>query len=315
MTTVVTTTSFPGLWVILTLFVLVLLVLLVSFSLTIIRPNRVGVVERMGKFSKVLKSGFHFIIPFVDRVIPVSLARNNMKVEVNGVTHDNVSAFVGLNVITFIEDNGDHTENGPIFKSIYSINNPQVMIASIVDEQVRGMIVDFSHKDIFSKREEIGEEVEANLREKLSTFGIKIDSIQIKDISLDNRVMTAMNQVVESKKLLESATNDAEADKITKIKEAEAEKAAKILLGEGMAGQRMAIAEGFKDSIAMIRAADQSISGNDILEFLLNSSRIETLENIGNSKNTKLVYLNDNLEAQSGRRNTNRIAPEMSFEK
>lgn len=142
------------------------------------------------------------------------------------------------------------------------------------------MIVSFTHKEIFSKREELGNAIEERLREKLSTFGYKLDSIQVRDVKLDGTVMSAMNKVVETQKFKEAAMNEAEAKKIMQVKEAEAEKESKILLGEGMAGQRMKIAEGFKESVDLIKMTDNSLNAEKVLQFLLDSSRIETLGSI-----------------------------------
>ena len=48
-----------------------------------------------------------------------------------------------------------------------------------------------------------------------------------------------------------------------------------------MAGQRTKIAEGFKEAVDMIKATDKSLNAEKVLQFLLDSSRIETLGNIG----------------------------------
>ena len=61
---------------------------------------------------------------------------------------------------------------------------------------------------------------------------------------------------------------------------AEGDKEVKRLVGEGMAAQREAIAKGFKDSIEQIKGVDGTLSAKEILDFLLNSSRIETLEKV-----------------------------------
>jgi hypothetical protein len=63
-----------------------------------------------------------------------------------------------------------------------------------------------------------------------------------------------------------------------------------------MAGQRMKIAEGFKESVDMIKMSDDTLNAEKVLQFLLDSSRIETLGNIGVQDNTKLIYLNEDLE-------------------
>jgi hypothetical protein len=90
--------------------------------------------------------------------------------------------------------------------------------------------------------------------------------------------------------------NEAEAKKIMQVKAAEAEKESKILLWEGMAGQRMKIAEWFKESVDLIKLSDNSLNAEKVLQFLLDSSRIETLGSIWVKDNAKLIYLNEDLE-------------------
>lgn len=274
-------------------------IFLILASFRIVRPNTVKTVEFLGKYNRILRSGFNFIIPVLETTRAQDLYRKNFAVEVEGVTSDNVTAYIGLNVIYYVEDNKDDTVNGSIYNSIYSIDDARTMMRSTIDEQLRWMVVTFSHKEIFGKREEIGQAIEERLRIKLGQFGYRIDSIQVRDVQLEGSVMTSMNRVVESAKLKEAAFNEAEAQKIMEVKKAEAEKEAKILLWEGMAGQRMKIAEGFRESVEMIKWADDTLNAEKILKFLLDSSRIETLGSIGGQGNSKLIYLNENLEGNT----------------
>jgi hypothetical protein len=75
-----------------------------------------------------------------------------------------------------------------------------------------------------------------------------------------------------------------------------------------MAGQRMKIAEGFKESVDMIKETDDTLDAEKVLKFLLDSSRIETLGNIGGNENSKLVYLNEDLEGRSGSKTDRLVA-------
>lgn len=278
---------------------IVLDIILIALSIRIVWPNTVRTVEFLGKYNRTLRPGFHFIIPFLEWTKSQVLYRRNFPVEVEWVTQDNVTAYIGLNVIYYVEDENDDSQNGAIFKSIYSIDDARTMMRSTIDEQLRAMIVTFSHIDIFGKREEIGEQIEARLRVRLAGFGYKLDSIQVRDVKLQDTVMQAMNKVVETQKLKEAAMNEGEAEKIMKVKEAEAEKESKILLGEGMAGQRTKIAEGFKEAVDLIKATDKSLNAEKVLQFLLDSSRIETLGNIGQDGNSKVIYLNEDLEGRN----------------
>lgn len=274
-------------------------VILISLSIRIVSPNTVRTVEFLWKYNRILRPWFHFIIPFLEWTKNQVLYRRNFPVEVEWVTSDNVTAYIGLNVIYYVNDQWDDSLNWNIYKSVYSIDDPRTMMRSTIDEQLRWMIVTFTHKEIFAKREEIGQAIEERLREKLSSFGYKLDSIQVRDVKLESSVMSAMNKVVETQKFKEAAYNEAEAKKIMQVKEAEAEKESKILLWEGMAGQRMKIAEWFKESVDLIKQTDGSLNAEKVLKFLLDSSRIETLWSIWSSQQTKLVYLNEDLEWKS----------------
>ena len=294
--TIIGAITFSIAWVITALIIDIFLIML---STRIVKPNNVKTVEFLGKFNRILRPGFHLIVPFLEWTRDQQLYKKNFSVEVNWVTSDNVTAFMGLNVIYYVKDNWDNTEKGNIFKSIYSIDDARTMMRSTIDEQLRGMIVAFTHKEIFAKREEIWSAIEQRLVDKLRTFGYTLDSIQVRDVNLEGSVMTAMNKVVESAKFKEAAYNEAEAKKIMQVKEAEAEKEAKILLWEGMAGQRIKIAEWFKESVDMIKETDDSLNAAKVLQFLLDSSRIETLGNIWDNENSKLIYLNEDLEGRT----------------
>ncbi len=270
-----------------------------SLSMKIVKPNTVRTVEFLWKFNRVLRPWFHFVIPFVERTKLQYLYKRNFSVKVEWVTSDNVTSYIGLNVISFVQDDWDDTTDGNIYKSIYSIDDSTTMMKATIDEQLRWMIVQFDHKEIFGKRQEIGEEIEQNLRVKLKSFGFTLDSIQVRDVSLDTSVMEAMNKVVESLKLKEAAYNEADAEKIKKVKSAEADREAKTLIWEGMALQREAIAKWFKESIHKIKESDPELNGRVVLDFLLASARIETLEKIWTDWNAKVIYVNENLEGKT----------------
>jgi len=297
--------AIPSIWII--VWIVYFIFLLVS-SIQIVRPNTVKVKEVFWKYTWTLRQWLNFVIPFITRVIGQDLFKKNLAVEVSWVTFDSVTVFVWLNVIYYVQDDKNDNESWTIYKSVYSINDPRTMISSTIDEQLRAMVSTFKHQEIFGKRQEIWDAIELSLREKLSQFGYTLDSIQVKDIKLESKVMIAMNRVVESQKLKEAAINEWEAEKIKQVKAAEADKEAKILIGQWMAGQRMEIAKWFKESVEMIKSADESLDWDKILKFLLDSSRIETLNVIWNTDKTKLIYLNEDLEWRSMNKETKLIA-------
>lgn len=269
---------------------IIVAVVIALLWIKIVTPYNVKLVEFLGKYNRLLKPWLSFIIPLLERTKDQTLKKLNFEVNVEWVTADNVSCYIWLNVVYYVDDNEQS-----IFDSVYTIESPGILIKASIDEQLRAMVVEFDHKQIFSKREEIWEAVEQRLRKKLSQFGFILDSLQVKDITLEKGVMAAMNNVTASLREKQAAENEAEAQKIRQVKDAEAEKESKRLIWEGMAEQRKAIAKWFKEAVQEIKATDKSINWRLVLDFLLDSSRIETLGSIGN-KNSKLIYLNENLE-------------------
>lgn len=259
-------------------------------GIRILWPKKVGVVLFLWKATRVITEGFNVVIPFLEYVIYQTLALTNLNIKVDGITKDNVNTSVNINVIYKVKD-----DNQSIKDSLFKNQNIVQTIKSLIEEQLRAKIFEFEHEEIFWKRNEIGDEIRQALAVKLAEFGMELDSVQVIDIVLDSQVVQAMNQVVASQKAKMASITEAEWRKQAEILRAEWDKEVKRLIGEGMAEQRKAIANGFQESIEKIKSMDPTLTGAQILEFLLNSSRIETLEKIG-LDNAKVIYVNENLE-------------------
>lgn len=274
-------------------YIVAIVIVLLLMGIRILAPRKVGVVTFLGRVSRVIREWFNVIIPFLESVKYTTLELINFSVKVDGITLDNVNTAVNINVIYRVKEDAQS-----IIDSVYKNQNVVQTIKSLIEEQLRAKIFEFKHEEIFWKRNEIGDEIRQSLSNKLAEFGMELDSVQVIDIVLDSQVVQAMNQVVASQKLKTAAITEAEWRKQAEILRAEWDKQVKRLIGEGMAEQRKAIADGFQESIEKIKSSDKNLSGTEILAFLLNSSRIETLEKVGQN-NAKIIYINENLEGKS----------------
>lgn len=271
----------------------IFLALILLFGIRILSPRKAGVVTFLGKISRVLREWFNIIIPFLESVHYQTLALTNLNVTVDGITRDNVTTSVNINVVYKVKE-----DDQSIIDSVFKNSNVVQTIKALVEEQLRAKVFEFEHEEIFGKRNEIGDEIREALEIKLAEFGMVLDSVQVVDIVLDANVISAMNQVVSAQKFKTAAITEAEWGKQADILKAEWDKQVKRLLGEGMAEQRKAIAEWFQESIEKIRSIDPSLNGKEILKFLLDSNRIEVLEKIWQT-NAKVIYVNENLEGKS----------------
>ena len=134
-----------------------------------------------------------------------SLALMNLNVTVDGITSDNVSTAVNINVVYRVKE-----DDQSIIDSIFKNSNVVQTIKALVEEQLRAKVFEFEHEEIFGKRNEIGDEIREALEIKLAEFGMILDSVQVVDIVLDTNVISAMNQVVSAQKYKTAAITEAE---------------------------------------------------------------------------------------------------------
>lgn len=259
----------------------------------IVPPREADIVLRLGNPVRIKRQWFHFLIPFFETTRRQVIYDRNIGVTVDGLTVDNVKTRVGINVVYRVKD-----DDASILASKFDIDDPVRLVQATVDEQLRAKIFTFEHEDIFGKREEIGMEVKEMLKVKLGQYGMELDSVQVTDIALEESVMQAMNKIIEEEKKKQALVREAEGRKAAVILDAEADRSVKKLIWEGMALQRMEIARWFKESVAEMKNIDDSLTAAGILDFLIVSSRLETLEKVGKN-NAKIVYLNENLEGKA----------------
>ena len=227
--------------------IVILSVILLILSIVIVPQQTMGVIERLGKFSRVLGPGLNFKIPIIERVAgKESIRIRQLDVPVETKTQDNV--FVNLGVsIQFL------AISEKIFDAFYKLTDVNQQITSYVYDVVRAEVPKKTLDEVFESKDVIAQTIKAELSESMDDFGYSIVNSLITDIDPAPNVKEAMNQINATARLRVAAQNEAEADKIRQVKNAEAEAESKKLQGEGVAQQRAAIIEGFKASINDLR--------------------------------------------------------------
>lgn len=260
-----------------------LMILFSSFR--IIPQNKVGIIERLGKYNRTLRAGISLVLPFIEKnAITIDLAIQNFLFNLETVSKDKVSVKLKANLMYSIEPN-------KVVEFHYNLNNPWETLQSFVENYVRSFVATQTHEELLEKREEISEYLIKHLDTKMKQWGIIIQGFQIMDIVFPAIITDAMSKVVASQRLKEAAQNEAESRKITVVKQAEAEKQSRILLGEGVAGERQAIIDGLKKSINDM----QQIAGlntEEVMNLVALSQYFDTMKSIGESNNTKVMFVN-----------------------
>ena len=265
---------------------LIVTVGLLFLSIKIIPQQQMGVVERLGKFSRIMGPGLNFVIPLIERVAgKESIRIRQLDVPVETKTKDNVFVNLGVSV-QFI------AVSDKIFDAFYRLTDVELQITSYVYDVVRGEVPKKTLDEVFETKEDLAQIIKADLSDSMDDFGYAIIKSLITDIDPAPNVKSAMNQINATARLLVAAQNEAEADKIRQVKSAEAEAESKKLQGEGIAQQRAAIIEGFKDSINDLKQVTGSeVETQDVMNMVMMVQYFDALRDIGTSGQNNAVLI------------------------
>ncbi|MDA8910609.1 SPFH domain-containing protein [Crocinitomicaceae bacterium] len=265
--------------------VLILVVALLIFkTFLIVKEASAAVIERFGKFQSVRTSGLSLMIPFIDnKTSVVNLRVQQLDVTIETKTLDNV--FVNLQVSVQYQVRREYVK-----EAYYSLENAKNQIASYVFDDVRAEVPKLELDDVFAKKEDIAIAVQSNISESMAEYGYKIIKALITDIDPDHKVKDAMNRINAAKRDRQAANEEGEAQKIIIIKQAEAEAESKRLSGEGIAQQRLEIVRGFKESVEDFKKSLDTVTHEEIMQFVLMTQYFDTIKDIGaNSKNSSIL--------------------------
>ena len=265
---------------------IILAIVLLVLSVVIIPQQTMGLIERLGKFNRVLGPGLNFKIPIIERLSGrESIRIRQLDVPVETKTQDNV--FVNLGVsIQFL------AISEKIFDAFYKLTDVNQQITSYVYDVVRAEVPKKTLDEVFESKDVIAQTIKAELSESMNDFGYSIVNSLITDIDPAPNVKEAMNQINATARLRVAAQNEAEADKIRQVKHAEAEAESKKLQGEGVAKQRAAIIEGFKASISDLKEVTGSdIKTQDVMNMVMMVQYFDALRDIGTTGQNNAVLI------------------------
>lgn len=289
--------------------ILLLILIVVISSIKVVNTGYLYVVERFGQFHRVLEPGLHFIVPFVDFVRrKVSTKQQILDVEPQSViTKDNVKILVD-NVIFYKVLNARD--------AVYNIESYQSGIVYSATTNMRNILGNMSLDEILSGRDSINQDLLSIIDEVTDAYGIKILSVEIKNIVPPAEIQQAMEKqmkaerdkramILQAEGLRQSQIEKAEGEKQAKILSAEAEKQANIRRAEGLKESQLLEAEGKAKAIEQIaiaesqaiRKVNQAIIESGTNETVIALKQVEALKEMANSPANKLILPNETLSS------------------
>ena len=247
--------------------VVIVVVWLLSQSIFIVKQQHAVIIERLGKFNRIVSAGFALKIPFIERrVATVSLRtmKNGFNVDVK--TEDNVTIDLEISAQYHVDfSRGAVPSESGVYKSYYMLAQPVEQMRDFLTDALRSAIPVYTLDEVFAKKDDIARDVNETVSEQMAAYGFVLVSTLITRIALPREVEDSMNQINAAQRTKAAAQDLAEADRIKRVTEAKAEAEAMEEAGKGIANQRKAIALGIKDSLEIIQ---ETGIGNDEANLL-----------------------------------------------
>jgi len=248
-----------------------------SMAIKIVREYQRLVIFRLGRSIGQKGPGIVFLIPFVDRPILVDLREQFLQIpHQTCITKDNAPIDVEFLIYWRVVD----PEN-----SVIQVANFAGASQGIATTTLRAVIGDISLDEVLSKREEINMVLRVKMDEVTERWGVKITSVEIREILPPREVQDAMNRQLAAERNRRAMVTEADGKRAATIKVAEGDKQSAILRAEG--GRRAAIlrAEGFSMALNKIFKVAQTVDGKTMsLQYL------EALKALGAGPATKFIF-------------------------
>ncbi|WP_407379561.1 SPFH domain-containing protein [Helicobacter sp.] len=259
------------------------------FGIKIISQTDIAIIERLGRFHRVLDGGFHFIVPFIDRVSAVVSAREQM-IDIGRqqvITKDNVN--INIDGIVFLK----------VFdakSAVYSVNDYKQAIANLATTTLRGEIGRINLDDSLSSRDRLNAALQVALGEAANNWGVKIMRVEISEISVPKDIENAMNLQMKAEREKRAIELKAQAEKEALIRNAEALKQEKVLQAEAIERmadakkyEQIALAQGQSDAMELI--ANQMSKSVHAAEFLLAKERVVAFNELSKNPSKDKVII------------------------
>ena len=275
---------------------LVLMVLFVLWkTFIIVHMREAVVVQRLGKFRVVLPPGFHFIIPFFDRVAYRHETREQV-IDIPSqacITRDNIQVEVdGLVYLQVLDPR----------KASYGIEDYIRASVNLAQTTMRSEIGKLSLGQSFYEREHLNETIVKEIDKASDSWGIKVLRYELRNITPSPNVVHTLEKQMEAEREKRAEITRASAEKEATINVSQGERQEDINLSEGEKQRRINVAKGRAEAIStlaeataegtkLIAAAVQKEGGPSALKMQLVEEFIETFGEVITKANTSVVPL------------------------
>jgi regulator of protease activity HflC (stomatin/prohibitin superfamily) len=285
--------------------------MVITKSFKVVGQAEVLVVERLGRFHRLARSGFNILIPFVEK--PRAIDVRYAEADPGGVKRiasrtatrvdlrEQVLNFPSQPVIT--KDNVTIDIDAVLYfriadpqKATYAVQNLPYALETLTRTTLRNIVGEMELDQTLASRDQINNRMREVIEEAAVSWGVDVTRVELQSIEPPRDIQQAMELQMRAERERRAAVTNAEAGKRaaileseglreSQIQKAEGEKEASVLRAKGLAEARLAMAEAEAESIRRIAA---SLPEGQAATYLLGLKYMEALAKLTEGKGSTI---------------------------
>ncbi len=260
-------------------FVLVIALLVLRTVVHIVPEYQRLVVFALGRYQKTSGPGLVLLLPPpIQSSVTVDLREFSVEIpQQTCITKDN--APISIDFLIYQKVMEEQAAD-----SVLKIQNFRTAVTGIATTTLRAVIGDILLDDVLAKREQINEVLRTKLDEVTQRWGVKVTTVEIRELTPPRDVQEAMNRQLTAERTRRASVTEAEGKRASAILVAEGDKQSNILQAEGARQSAILRAEGF--ALALEKINDMA---NHADQRTMTLQYLEALKALGASPSTKWI--------------------------
>ncbi|ARS90289.1 SPFH domain-containing protein [Natrarchaeobaculum aegyptiacum] len=256
--------------------VLVVVVAALLSAIEIVDAYEKRALTVFGEYRKLLEPGINFVPPFVSNTYRFDMRTQTLDVpRQEAITRDNSPVTADAVVYIKVMD---------AKKAFLEVDNYKKAVSNLAQTTLRAVLGDMELDDTLNKRQEINARIRQELDEPTDEWGIRVESVEVREVNPSKDVQRAMEQQTSAERKRRAMILEAQGERRSAVEKAEGEKQSEIIRAQGEKQSQILEAQG--DSISTVLRAK---SAESMGERAIIDQGMETLEQIGQSESTTFV--------------------------
>ena len=253
-----------------------------NYGIAIVPEQSAWVIERFGRFSRILSPGLHLLIPFVDSIAYIHTLKEQAIPISNqqAITMDNVT--INIDGVLYLRVLNPRDAS-------YGVNDIYYAMTQLAQTTMRSELGKITLDQTFANRESLNFNIVKSINAAAQPWGVQCLRYEIKDITPPSSVKYAMDMQAEAERKKRATILDSEGSQQAEINVADGQRQATILAAQGEAAAILAKAEATARGIDLLAESIARRGGKDAVGLRIAEQYVEAFGQIAQKGNTMLL--------------------------